>query len=597
MGIFFNGQWIERPQAVAKIDASAMTPAALATQGVGFLVGSSTGGAPKVVNFFTSLDSARNTLKGGELLTAVEKAFYPSATPGINGASMVAVVRVDPASRGTLDLYDTTGTPVKVITLSSRDYGSWVNDIYVKVEAGTTQGKKLSIKYGTDYEIVDNIGSDAATFATLTLQDTTGSPVDVVTLTSKFAGAVANDITVTIEDGTVDGKKLTINYGATYEIIDNLGTDVSQVDDLVAWVNTNSAYVTATKLATGNDIFAEIAATNLSGGADDPGGSQVDDIVAWINAYSTYLTATKIATGNDLLANIAYTQLSGGADGSASASDWQAALDALKTEEVNTGTVVTATASIHAMLATHCSDMCAKGKKNRRGIVGGALSETVSARIARREALNSQFLSLVATGVKGYDSDGVETTYAPYIAAAALVGIECGSDIHMPMTYKYLNVTGLENIYSEDELDQLHANGLIALEYVPKKGYRIVDDLTTTTVEAYQHRSVNRIYDYLAVNTTKLVEDLYIGQPGDENAPAAIKSSIVSVILQPALTAGYIHGGTDPDTGVDTPAYRNITITAEATYWYITYEVSATEQIGYGLITIRAKRTNLVLTA
>lgn len=487
-GVFFDGILLERPQAVAKVDTRGMAPPSLANEGVAFFVGQADGGIPKVPTMFRSAEAAKDALKSGNLLKAIQIAFDPSATPTIRGASVVYAVRVDPAVQGSLTLKDSLNADV--ITVKAVDYGALTNNIKVKVEAGTTQGKK-----------------------------------------------------VTIEDGNV-----ATTDPARYIIGDNIGTNVSNVDAVIAFINT----------------------------------------------YSEIVTATKVVTGSDIVANLASTVLAGGTNGTTTSTDWQDAIDALKTYEVNIGSVVTDSSTIHSMLQAHLVDRATGGKRNARGIVGHAAGETLAQIEARRLALNSQYMVLATPGIER-NLEGTTQSLSSVFTAAAFVGMACAVSPEMPLTYKYINAVGLETIYTPEELDELHANHLMAVEFVPNRGYRIVDDLVTTSDETYKHLSVNRIYDWLSINTVKKMEDLYVGQPGDEFTASAMKGTLVSDILIPAKKRGLIHDGVDPITGQDLPAYRNIRIESQGEIWHVSFEVSPTEQVGYVLITVYARRSNIVV--
>lgn len=479
MGIFFNGKWVERPQAVARVDVRGMVPPNLVAEGIGYLIGKSTGGRPQEVMYFSDLSSAREELISGDLLDACEIAFNPSSSAGIGGAGILAVVRVEPATQSLLTLKDNDTPGVDVITVKSKGYGSYTTGISMKIEAGTSIGIKV-----------------------------------------------------------------TINYGNLYEVGDNIGNASSQVDAFVDWINNNSQLVTAEKTAVGTDILAQIAYTNLSGGTTpDP-----------------------------------------------TAQDWQLCIDKLKVERVNIGTVLTDDASVHAMLDAHCVEMSAFGKMSRRAIVGGAKGETVQDVLARALALSSQYTAIVYPGIDRYVNGELKKLSSVY-SAVSLVGMACNVAVNMPLTFKYVKAVGLEKVCDQTELDQLHAGRVIALENVPRKGIRIVDDVMTTIDLRYGNLHLVRIYDWLCVNMTAYVEDYHVGNPGDQYAPAAIKGGLTSVVLMPAKNNGYIHPGFD-DNGTWQEAFRNLTIIQNGQYWTVNVDISPTEQIGYVPITINAKQTS-----
>lgn len=93
----------------------------------------------------------------GELLTAVLKAFDPSAQTG--GPSTVVAVRVNPATQAALALANASAATV--INLASTDYGLRTNQIKVKIENGSVSGKKLTTQLGNAYYTQDNVARNA----------------------------------------------------------------------------------------------------------------------------------------------------------------------------------------------------------------------------------------------------------------------------------------------------------------------------------------------------------------------------------------------------------------------------------------------------
>jgi hypothetical protein len=153
IGVYFDGRRLIRPQAATKIDDSGMYARGLAGGNILALIGECTGGEPQAVQWFTDPSYAKAILRSGELLTAVQRAYDPSSE--VNGAYMVAAVRVNPALQSSLILRDSSGNPL--VLLTSVDYGAWNNQIRVRMETGTNYGKKLTLTYGTAYDQGDDI--------------------------------------------------------------------------------------------------------------------------------------------------------------------------------------------------------------------------------------------------------------------------------------------------------------------------------------------------------------------------------------------------------------------------------------------------------
>ena len=152
-GIYFAGRRLIRPQAATLIDDTGMYARGLGGANVLALIGEASGGEPKEVLWFTDPSYAKTILRSGDLLTAVQRAYDPS--PEVSGAYLVVAIRVNPATQALLTLKDLTGNPL--VLLTSVDWGVWNNQIKVRLEGGTTAGKKLTVTYGNSYDQGDNI--------------------------------------------------------------------------------------------------------------------------------------------------------------------------------------------------------------------------------------------------------------------------------------------------------------------------------------------------------------------------------------------------------------------------------------------------------
>lgn len=153
VGIYFGGKRLVRPQVATVIDDAGMFGRGLASANVLALVGEATGGEPKKVLWFTDPSYAKSIFRSGPLVTAIQRAYDPSAQ--VPGAYLVAAIRVNPATQATLTLRGTDGSPA--ILVKSVDYGIWTNQIKIKVQSGSSRGKKITVLYGNSFDQGDNI--------------------------------------------------------------------------------------------------------------------------------------------------------------------------------------------------------------------------------------------------------------------------------------------------------------------------------------------------------------------------------------------------------------------------------------------------------
>lgn len=160
--IFFNGKRFVRPGAYSKIDASALAAAGPAATGVVALLGTAEGGEPLTVddsNDLTSGDQALNQYRSGDLRIAALFAFDPSKDDAIQGGPQrIVPVKVNPATQSVRTLADTNS--IASVDLTSRDWGLFTAQINIDVEAGTNQGKLITVVFEDTTETFDDVGGD-----------------------------------------------------------------------------------------------------------------------------------------------------------------------------------------------------------------------------------------------------------------------------------------------------------------------------------------------------------------------------------------------------------------------------------------------------
>jgi len=138
MSPIFNNVNRILPGSYTKTDATGLITTSLAPGGIVGMIGTAYGGEPNAVYRFTSSSLATETFKSGKLLDAMKAAW-------LNGANDIYAIRIGAASKSVITLIDASSGDV--LTLESRDYGTWTNDIEIKIESGTNFGYKLSIRY------------------------------------------------------------------------------------------------------------------------------------------------------------------------------------------------------------------------------------------------------------------------------------------------------------------------------------------------------------------------------------------------------------------------------------------------------------------
>lgn len=562
MGVFFNGRlWIS-PATMSVVDDSAMYNKNLSVGNIVSIIGRSVGGAPKQALRFGSAAEARAVLRDGDLLRAIEKAFDPSSQT--YGPTTVVAMRVNPATQSALVLKDVSVVPV--INLVSTDYGLYTGQIKVKIESGSTKGKKLTTQFGNDYYSADNVFRDA--------------------LSVQYLGAEATSTM------TIDGTSLLLKAPAA--------TTVATID--------LNAYPTIQSLVDKINTVASFSAAVLDGNGEKPALNGLDYVTAvdvkttaytvagtlqavvdWLNGTGEgFVTATRVAAIGSLPVNIDFTYLSGGSDGTVTNTDWSDCLTVLQGEDVQWVVPVSSTPAIHAMVDTHCSFMSNIARMERRCIVGGASGATDAQAIAAAKALNNDRTSYVHLGFYDYDSAGKLVLFEPYILAAQLAGMFSGVNPGTALTNKTLKVRGLERkLRNPTDTDLLILGGVLCVEDTPK-GYKVVKSISTWLVNANYNRvevSVGVALDFISRNVRNILDDLR-GMKGTPLALAQAVSRVDSTLAklaEPEPTGPGIIVGDKVN-----PAYKNITASLEGDVMKVEFQCSPVIPINYIPVSIFA---------
>lgn len=170
--VFFDGRRTAVPGVETRIDASGLEQLGLGAVGIVALVGTAEGGRPtnasttadQIIRLNTASDN-RNKFRYrgdmsamGDIREAAAIALAPSTDPTIPaGAQQIVCIKVNQADQAATTLNYSGGT---TLTVTSDDWGAFTNQINVKISAGTTAGKLVSVQFEdtANTESGDNIG-------------------------------------------------------------------------------------------------------------------------------------------------------------------------------------------------------------------------------------------------------------------------------------------------------------------------------------------------------------------------------------------------------------------------------------------------------
>lgn len=510
----FPNRPVSRPHVSVSIDASGIGGSTDGSAKPLALIGSASGGDPDVVYMFTSYLQAKQVLRSGDLLDAMEMAWNPG--PDQVGAGPIYVNRVENATPA-------TGTS-EGITFTSKLFGLNANSIHVFMEDnGLTGAKDITVVFGPDnyrqkYSGLGNMftvqytGEAAASFVEVTKNATTGLAESLVIKSG------ADEATATV------ARTYDLTNGS-YPKMSNLITDINNIPGYSATFvpygsnkDIDSIYLDA---VTSQDIkTAPYMLTAL--------GGDIVNQIKW-DAYvsATYDPAVGITDNFSL-------DLTGGTNGEVPLT-WADKLGKFATEDVYYITPLTSDEAIHAEVSQFVNDQSENGHA-MRAIVGGGVKETMSELFSRQATLRNQRVSLVGVSGSYTFSDGRQVDIPAYMIAAEIAGLRSGLGVAEPVTFKYINLTGLDTYYTSPQLDTLNQAGILTVEYVRNRsitGYRVVSDVTTFNDPAepvMNNAATGELTDFLMSDLRYTLENTFVGTKLHLNSASLIKNRVQSFL-------------------------------------------------------------------
>lgn len=261
MSQYFNGKFLVQPQASVFVDTSLLANLNPGASNILAVVGPSTAGFPQQGILFTDPNTARRTLRSGDLLDAILLAFDPSSQTG--GASQIIGVRVNSAIQARAKIFDITnpvkasatvtigGTAAAAQTYTATIGGTIVTYVSVGGDTNSTIAANLAI----------NINASVATSVADPILGVTATAIAaVITLTAKYPGLDNNAVTLT---STATGTGTATSSSAT--LIGGTGNTLAALitDDYGIYNNQINFSISAGSVS-GNKIVISLAQTTVN---------------------------------------------------------------------------------------------------------------------------------------------------------------------------------------------------------------------------------------------------------------------------------------------------------------------------------------------
>lgn len=572
--------------------------------------------------------ASANAIKqlSGDLRDAVMAAFSPSKEDPslVRGAREVYAIRVNTATQSTSSLAQST--PTNVLTLTSRGYGLQENGISRTMAAGTNGafGSKLTIsRYGYADEVGDNLGFlsafairyyGAGSACAMTVSNTaltttvTAGPgsenLNLVFSTydtlAKLAEAVngfrngagnqvyemvimaanpttfactdldkSSSVAILTETDGGAGVGLSTTALTDFDSGSITGLDaadlirVSQTGQNDEWLYTTSTGPNVLKRGYNNttaQVWAGATAVTFRGVT-----STWKAVQDWINTYSQHITATRASyAAEGLPATSAKTYFSSGSEGSATSTQWQAALDELRKYRVNHIVLLTSDSSFHTLFDTHMTWRWGEGNMEALGYVAAAANETLAQIKTRAKQLNSQNVALHFEGLTRPNYQGVSTAFAPWMMAVVEAGMRAGMAFGEGTEYKRIFATAISynttSINLLDDGNTLSEAGICYADYWDG-AYRFVRCLSTWTnnddAEKIQF-DVRNSLAFILYKTRIRVREQRLGRGQRTGSASSLKSTLKTALEELRDIDGAILDGSQRigDDIVPVPGYE-----------------------------------------
>jgi len=478
---------------------------------------------------------------------AVSESFTLDGTSSQAGqVSMSAVLgaRIVGTTVGTVTVSD--DDPATILTIAAGTDGT--AGLVACEDTHVAQGAVTAVAGGASTDDLVLVGlskTGAAQLEQITLNGTT--PVPGVAEWSELQylayGAVAAATAVTLNAEAARTVPATHNtlqkvadyfnaksrtpVATTYGFICNINTGLTSFDPADLDNTTDGAGPVSCLSPAAPDFYADLWA-----------------IQDWIENNSALIVATVAtgAAGGAPSNTTAPVYLTGGVEGTTTAQDWQDALNLLKQVRVNTVVPLTYDPSVHAAADAHAAYMCGQGRSERDVVVGllnsGGTDLASKAEIKSQIIdLNSKYTRAVAQAIERYNTAGEREEFDPPYLAAAIAGMQAGSPIGTPLTFKYANVLSLRQAGGSgawnpvDDGEEMIQAGLCFLEEVEGVGRRVVRNNTTHLTSnnlAYCEASVVEAASYAAY-TLRTNLEVVVGRKGFSGTINSAKGVVVNL--------------------------------------------------------------------
>jgi len=364
------------------------------------------------------------------------------------------------------------------------------------------------------YRLVDS----AAAKASITLKDTAATPVDVLTLTTKYE--TTRPFKVTVRDNAVDP---------------------TNKQDIVLYEDTTQLYVFTF----------------------EKGAGVVDNAVAAINgdANNKWITATKVADGNNTITNVTSQALTDGNAGTASIVN-QDYVDAMTAFEAWVFNAFTLDGATDDALQTSVKSWVERLRGEGKGIIaymGGSAADDQDIANANSRSTGFNYEGVVNVGASGI-LDGV--IYSSGQVACWVAGKASGQALSESLTYAATPFDDVTPRLTHNQVVSALQSGTLVLVHdgekvIVEQGINTLTSLRQGQNNQWKKIKAIRVMDAINADLLKAAQDNYIGKVvNDDDGKVALISACknyMDTLVRGRLIAADYTIGLDPAYHSDPP--------------------------------------------
>ncbi|MEW6572484.1 MAG: phage tail sheath family protein [Bacillota bacterium] len=323
---------------------------------------------------------------------------------------------------------------------------------------------------------------------------------NALTVTAVGEGAWGNNVQVKVATGTLSGFRLTVKYGATEELFDNLSVNSTSSDYFEKRVNGVSNFVVVSKAAgdSGETPDGPADFTNLAGGDD---GTTPLDLADF--------TRTDIDTPGQRKGLTAFKEID----------------EISIVYAPNAATI----AGLVSALVTHCENL-----KDRFAIIDAEQGQSNISALNPRSSYDTKYAAFYYPWLKVYDP--LSKSYKLVPPGGHVAGIYARSDtergVHKaPANEVVRGAVDLEFAITKGEQDILNLRGVNCIRAFPGRGIRVWGARTLSSDPLWKYVNVRRLFLFLEESIDEGTQWV-VFEPNDEKLWARVRQSITEFLTR-----------------------------------------------------------------